>query len=49
MNIVEMKIDECNDDLQKFVFVSLSDFQSGVNKQKNQLTLDLMGQNLALS
>ena len=25
-----------------------SDFQSGVDKQKNQLTLDLMGQNLAL-
>ena len=27
---------------------SQSDFQSGVDKQKNQLTLDLMGQNLAL-
>ena len=25
-----------------------SDFQSGVDKQKNQLTLDLMDQNLAL-
>ena len=25
-----------------------SDFQSAVDKQKNQLTLDLMGQNLAL-
>ena len=25
-----------------------SDFQSGVNKQNNQLTLEFMGQNLAL-
>ena len=28
--------------------INQSDFQSGVDKQKNQLTLDLIGQNLAL-
>ena len=33
---------------QSYSFGTQSDFQSGVDKQKNQLTLDLMGQNLAL-
>ena len=34
---------------QSYFFGTQSDFQSGVDKQKNQLTLDFMGQNLALS
>ena len=33
---------------QSYSFGTQSDFQSGVDKQKNQLTLDFMGQNLAL-
>ena len=39
---------QCWDNLS-FLWSSQSDFQSGVDKQKNQLTLDLIGQNLALS
>ena len=33
---------------QSYFFGTQRDFQSGVDKQKNQLTLDFMGQNLDL-
>ena len=43
-----MKIDECNDDLQKFVFVSLKVISKVEWINKISADLDLMGQNLVL-
>ena len=43
---INTKLSLLNARLRDIVWSQQSDFQSGVDKQKNQLTLHLMGQNL---